>query len=205
MAVKDSEGRMVLMKKINGCSVLKSIVNKKIIWATYVNNQDEQTDGWIDSRSWQLTVFIWPVPRVWHGHETAAETQLSLEEWWRKALDWIIVHSGVRTLPLLDNHGARSSSGWTRILCLSTPPQLLLSSYLFQGYVARYLVSRMRKRKVYTLPYFISMYICNIDHWQFLSPALHCPQVYKERACRGHNAIWAGTKSPLKCWSTEKF
>ena len=29
MAVKDSESRMVLMKKINGCSVLKSIVNKK--------------------------------------------------------------------------------------------------------------------------------------------------------------------------------
>ena len=45
MAVKDSEGRMVLMKNRNGCSVLKSIVNKKIIWATYVNNQDEQTDG----------------------------------------------------------------------------------------------------------------------------------------------------------------
>ena len=44
MAVKDSEGRMVLMKKINGCSVLKPIAIDNM-GNIYVNNHDEQTDG----------------------------------------------------------------------------------------------------------------------------------------------------------------
>ena len=44
MAVKDSESRMVLMKKINGCSVLKPIVNKYYRQHMSIIMTNRQTD-----------------------------------------------------------------------------------------------------------------------------------------------------------------
>ena len=142
----------------------------------------------------------------------------SLTWTWDGSWDTIITGGVMEESTWLDNCPLRSQDtpppgqSWSQIQLrmdeniVSEYSSLVVAIFiLVSGIFLRYLVKRMRKRKVYTLPYFISMYICNIDHWQFLSPALHCPQVYKERACRGHNAIWAGTKSPLKCWSTEKF